>query len=648
MNRTGKNLVGLAGGLVTLLAAGTAPAQEPTSLLWGDTHLHTSLSPDAYTAGNRSAGPDVAYRYAKGEPVVHPYNRTRVQILEPLDFLAVSDHAEYLGVMPVVMGGEVEQPEAGILEKIKSWAMVTLVRYLIEEPRSATKRFTQLLPEPEVQSGDTRDPIAAAIEAGTDGGLESAGLINEQAARRISASQWAQSMQVADHHNQPGVFTALVGWEWSQTASGANLHRVVVSDASGETASAIDPVGADDAPYPEELWDQLAALSATTGASFIAIPHNSNLSKGYMFARTTLKGEPITEGYALKQARWEPLAEVTQIKGDSETHPDLAPDDEFADFERFNFYLQAFPQARGYKVQEGDTLRSALKTGLELENAVGANPFKLGMIGSTDSHTSLASAEEPNFWGKVATDSIPENKRSVDPDGYGDGEQSFNGWSMSASGLAAVWATDNSRKAIIEAMQRRETYATTGPRIRVRLFAGWDFSPEDVMAPDIAAIGYAKGVPMGGQLAAAPAGAAPHFIISAAKGPIDHNLDRIQVIKGWLDGNGEAQEKIFDVVWSGERQPDAQGKLPAIGNTVDLHTGKTVNSIGAAELATLWVDPEFDPGQSAFYYARVLQIPTIRHSQLDAIALGIDTPYEGPATLQERAYTSPVWYTPPR
>ena len=213
----------------------------------------------------------------------------------------------------------------------------------------------------------------------------------------------------------------------------------------------------------------------------------------------------------------------------------------------------------------------------------------------------------------IRDSSIPENKRPVDPDGYGDGEQSFNGWSMSASGLAAVWATDNSRKAIIEAMQRRETYATTGPRIRVRLFAGWDFSPEDVMAPDIAAIGYAKGVPMGGQLAAAPAGAAPHFIISAAKGPIDHNLDRIQVIKGWLDGNGEAQEKIFDVVWSGERQPDAQGKLPAIGNTVDLHTGKTVNSIGAAELATLWVDPEFDPGQSAFYYARVLQILSLIH-----------------------------------
>jgi hypothetical protein len=648
MTSTGKHLLCLAVGLLAMPAGSAALAQEPTQLLWGDTHLHTSYSVDAYTAGNRSADPDVAYRYARGEPVIHPYNRTRVQILQPLDFLAVSDHAEYLGVMPVVMGGEAEQPEAGIFEKIKSWALVTVVRYLIRDPQAATKRFTQLLPEPEVQSGDTRDPVAAALDAGTNGGLESAGLINDEAAMRISASQWAKSMQVADRHNQPGQFTALVGWEWSQTASGANLHRIVVSDADGETASTFDPVGSDDAPYPEQLWDQLEELSERTGANFVAIPHNSNLSKGYMFARTTLRGEPIAADYAVKRARWEPVAEVTQIKGDSETHPDLAPGDEFADFERFNFYLQAFPQASGYKIQKGDTLRSGLKTGLELENDIGVNPFKLGMIGSTDSHTGMASAEEPNFWGKVAVDSIPENKRRNDADGYGDGRQGFNGWSMSASGLAAVWATDNSRKAIIAAMQRRETYATTGSRIRVRLFAGWDFSMEDAMSPDIAAIGYAKGVPMGGELAAAPAGAAPHFIVSAAKGPIDHNLDRIQVIKGWLDGNGEAQEKIFDVVWAGDRQPDAQGKLPAIGSTADLRTGKTANTIGEAELATLWVDPEFDPGQSAFYYARVLQIPTVRHSQLDAIALGIDTPHEGPATLQERAYTSPVWYNPAR
>ena len=638
------SLVGIT--LAALHPASPVLAQAQTQLLWGDTHLHSSYSVDAYMAGNRTADPDVGYRYAKGEPVVHPYTRTRVQILEPLDFLAVADHAEYLGVIPEIMDGDGEQPEAGFFEKIKSQVMVSVLRYAIKDPLAGTKRFTGLLPEPEIQSGDTRDPIAAAIKAGTDGGLGSLGLINEEAATRISASQWTKSMQAADRHYAPGQFTTLVGWEWSQTASGANLHRIIVSDTDGKTASSFDPVGSDDAPYPEQLWDQLDVLSKATGADFVSIPHNSNLSKGYMFSKTTLKGLPITADYATKRVKWEPLVEATQIKGDSETHPDLTPDDEFADFENFNFYLQAFPQAQGYKIQKGDTVRSALKNGLELQANIGVNPFKVGMIGSTDAHSAIASAEEPNFWGKVATDSTPENKRRDDPDGYADGKQGFNGWNMSASGLAAVWSTDNSRESIIAAMKRRETYASTGPRIRVRMFAGWHFATADAMSPDIADIGYAQGVPMGGELTKAPEGGAPHFLIRATKGPIDHNLDRVQVIKAWLGSDGEAQERIFDVVWSGDRQPNAHGKLPAVGNTADIRTGKTANTIGTVELATVWADPEFDPARSAVYYVRVLQIPTVRHSQLDAIALGIDTPYEGPATIQERAYTSPVWYTP--
>ena len=628
-----------------LVCSGTW-AQEPTQLLWGDTHLHTSYSVDAYMAGNRTAGPDVAYRYAKGEPVVHPYNRTRVQILEPLDFLSVSDHAEYLGIIPVIMSGDFEQPEAGFFEGIKSWAYITVLGYLIEDPLDGTKRFTSLLPEPEIQSGDTRDPIAAAKEAGTDGGLASLGLINEEAADRISASQWAKSMAAADQHNEPGTFTSLVGWEWSQTASGANLHRIVLSDMDGSAAAQIDPIGSDDAPYPEDLWDSLAAVSQQTGADFVSIPHNSNLSKGYMFSKTTLKGEAIDAQYASKRIEWEPLVEATQIKGDSETHPELAPEDEFADFERFDFYLQAFPQAQGYKAQQGDTVRSALKSGLELQDSIGVNPFKFGMIGSTDAHTSVASAEEPNFWGKVATDSTPATKRRDDPDGYADGKQSFNGWSMSASGLAAVWSEDNTRQAIVAAMKRRETYATTGPRIQVRLFGGWNFTEEDIESADLASIGYAGGVPMGGELNRAPEGTAPHFLIRASRGPLDHNLDRIQIIKGWTDASGQAQEKIFNVAWSGDRQLATDGRLPPVGNTANISTGKTANSIGDPELAAMWVDPEFDPAHRAFYYARVLQIPTVRHSQLDAIALGIETPYEGPATLQERAYTSPIWYSP--
>lgn len=617
-----------------------------TQLLWGDTHLHSSYSVDAYMAGNRSADPDVAYRYAKGEPVVHPYAKGRVQILQPLDFLAVADHAELLGVVPEVMSGDYEQPEAGFFERIKSWFVVKMLGRAIEDPVEGTKKFTKRLPVPEVQSGDTRDPIAVAIETGTGGGLLKLGMINQEAAERISASMWSKSMQAADRHNEPGKFTALVGWEWTQSASGANLHRIIVSDTDGQTASSFDPVGTDDAPYPEQLWDKLDVLAKQTGSSFISIPHNSNISKGYMFAKTTLKGEPINGEYARKRAMWEPLVEVTQIKGDSETHPAVTPNDEFADFERFDFYLQAFPQSQGYAAQKGDTVRAALKTGLELESSTGINPFKFGMIGSTDAHTGIASAEEPNFWGKVSTDSIPENKRPDESDGYGDGIRGFNGWNMSASGLAAVWSAENTRSSIIAAMKRRETYATTGPRIQVRMFAGWQFTDQDAISADFEAIGYATGVPMGGELSNAPTDAAPRFLIRAVKGPMDHNLDRVQVVKGWQQGSEPAQEKIFNVAWSGSRQIDGAGDLAKVGNTTDLKTGKTVNSIGAAELATMWVDPEFDPRQRAFYYLRVLQIPTIRHSQLDGTALSMETPYEGPATIQERAYTSPIWYTP--
>jgi Protein of unknown function (DUF3604) len=647
ISRMNRPLISIGSLLVATLFHGPgAMAQAQTQLLWGDTHLHSSFSVDAYMAGNRSLDPDAGYRYAKGEPVVHPYNQTRVQIQQPLDFLAVADHAEYLGVIPLVMSGDFEQPEAGFFQKIKSWLLITIMDYAIEDPVAGTKRFTGLLPEPQIQSGDSRDPIAAAIEAGTDGGLESLGLINEDAAKRISASQWTKSMEIADRHNAPGEFTTLVGWEWSQTASGANLHRIVVSDMSGSTAAGIDPIGSDDAPYPEDLWDKLENLSRQTRADFVSIPHNANLSKGYMFSKTTLRGEAISPDYARRRLKWEPLVEATQIKGDSETHPDLTPDDSFAEFERFNFYLQAFPQAQGYKVQVGDTVRSALKNGLELNNDIGVNPFKVGMIGSTDAHTSIASAEEANFWGKVATDSTPATKRRDDPSGYADGNQSFNGWNMSASGLAAVWSTDNSREAIVAAMKRRETYATTGPRIQVRLFAGWDFTPADAESAEIADIGYAGGVPMGGELSATPDKTAPRFLLRATRGPGDHNLDRIQIIKGWTDSSGKAREKIFNVAWSGDRQLDGDGKLSAVGSTADIQTGFTANTIGEAELATVWIDPEFDSAQSAFYYARVLQIPTVRHSQLDAIALGINTPYEGPATIQDRAYTSPIWYTP--
>ncbi|MBW2940362.1 DUF3604 domain-containing protein [Zhongshania sp. CAU 1632] len=629
--------------------ASEAAAQHANKLLWGDTHLHSSYSVDAYMAGNRSADPDVAYRYAKGEPVIHPYNRTRVQIQQPLDFLSVADHAEYLGVVPLIFSGNVDTSEMSLLARLKSWIIVKFLAYKIKDPTVGTKYYTSLLPVPEIKSGDTRDPVQAAVDAGTDGGLEKLGLVSNETAVRLMASQWQKSMQAADRHYQPGRFTTLVGWEWSQTASGANLHRVIVSDTDGRTASTFDPVGSDDAPYPEQLWDKLEEIASSTGANFVSIPHNANLSKGYMFAKRKLNGDAFDAEYARKRAKWEPIVEVTQIKGDSETHPDLSPADEFADFERFNFYLQAVPQAKDYQIQKGDTARSALQSGIELELVLGVNPFKFGMIGSTDSHSGIASAEEPNFWGKVSTDSIPENKRKYKPgdkDIYANGIDSFNGWSMSAGGLAAVWARDNTREEIIAAMKRRETYATTGPRIAVRLFAGWDFNEVDLISTDFTGIGYAKGVPMGGELTAVEGDRSPSFMVIAFKGALDHNLDRIQMVKSWVNQDGKAQEKVFNIAWSQDRQIDDKGNLLPVGNTVNIRTGKTANTIGAARLATVWRDPEFDPNAEAVYYVRVLQIPTIRHSQLDAVALGVETPYEGPAVIQERAYTSPIWYSP--
>lgn len=337
--------------------------------------------------------------------------------------------------------------------------------------------------------------------------------------------------------------------------------------------------------------------------------------------------------------------EVTQIKGDSETHPTLSPDDEFADFERFEFYLQRAPHGPTYQPAAGDFARTALMRGLEIEERLGTNPFQLGMIGSTDSHIGLSGIDEPNFLGKFPIDSMPENKR-LDDENFEIGVEVMDGWNMSASGRAAVWATENTREAIFDAFTRREVYGTTGPRIALRLFAGWSFETADAGDHDIAATGYAGGVPMGGDLTAAPEGASLKLLIQASKDPLNANLDRVQVIKGWLDADGNTHERVFNVAWSEGRSIDPEGKLPSVGNSVDLSTGEVSSQIGAAQLATVWTDPNFNPEEKAFYYVRVLQIPTIRHSQLDAVALGQETPFEAPATIQERAYSSPIWFRP--
>lgn len=638
----------LIGALLAGVSLSTLAHAEETQLLWGDTHLHSSYSTDAFMAGNRSADPDTAYRVAKGEPVIHPYSRVRVQLIRPLDFLVVSDHAESLGVLGEIFRSNPEMDDSWFWERWFTSFALGRLRDLLDKPTDLTGVVGSFAPHV-IEPGDTEDPVVAG---GRMQNISVASLVGipSEAEGNISADMWRQSVEAADAHYEPGVFTSLIGWEWTQTNNGVNLHRVVVSDIDGERAATIDPIGSGEAPYPHQLWEGLGTLQGETGARFLAIPHNSNLSKGYMFAATRLNGDPITPEFARTRMEWEPIVEVTQVKGDSESHPSLSPDDEFAGFEPFNFYLQNAPQGPSFRAAVGDFMRSGLRRGLEIEQEIGVNPYQFGVIGSTDAHTGIASSEEPNFWGKVGKDSIPENKRLYDTSDteqqYEPGVDTIDGWNYAAQGLAAVWATENTREAIFDAFKRRETYATTGPRMTVRTFGGWNYDAADAEATDIASVGYAGGVPMGGDLAAAPAGQSFQMLIRATKDPLDANLDRVQVIKGWVDAEGTSHEKVYDVAWSDNRVPGADGKLPPVGNTVNLSTGAVENSIGAAEFSTLWTDPDFDASQRAFYYVRVLQIPTIRHSQLDAVALGIESVYEAPATIQERAYSSPIWYTP--
>jgi hypothetical protein len=613
------------------LLAGAAHGEPDRRLLWGDTHLHTSYSFDAFLNGNMSADPDAAYRYARGLPVVHPYNRTRVQIRTPLDFLVVSDHAEFLGGIRDIYYSGIQDPEPGLLRwplyRFNEWR----IRRAIDSGRGAAF-FRNVLPVP----GDPRD-AAARWEEFAPPVPPGAGVSLRNA--------WQRTIETADAHNTPGRFTALIGWEWSSTPGGANLHRIIVTDADASRARTFLPFSSNESPYPEDLWEWLAEATDASGARFVAIPHNSNLSKGVMFDERTLRGEPIDAEHARARQRWEPVTEVTQIKGDSETHPAFSPDDPFADFEPYEHYLEQDPEP--YAARRGDFVRPALMTGLEIGARTGVNPFRFGLIGSTDSHTGLASAEEPNFWGKMAFDSVPENKQTdaltVGP----------TGWTMSASGLAAVWADDNTREAIMDAFLRREVYGTTGPRIRLRVFGGWTFTDTTLAEPDWAERGYRDGVPMGGELrsppdgpTAGPGSPAPRFMIMAASDPLSGHLDRVQVIKGWLGADGKARERIYDVAWSGGRAHDAGGVLPPVGDTVDRARGTYANTIGAPELHVVWRDPDFDPAVAAFYYVRVLEIPTPRHALLDAIALGLEEPSEGPAVIQERAYSSPIWYLP--
>jgi len=603
------------------VAASVSAADK--QLLWGDTHLHTNNSFDAYLNRNMTASPEVAYRYAKGYPVIHPFHRARVQIDTPLDFLVIADHAELLGVIRTINETGIPTDELGFVDWFKALYVQYWFRDVIAN-NEGMSAFASLLPKGSDVEAAAATPLGTQIPAD----------------QVMSRSVWSEAIQTADAHYEPGVFTSLIGWEWSSIPGGANLHRVVFTSADATLAEKFMPFGLGQSQYPEDLWAWLDETSQQTGADFVAIPHNSNISKGYMFQDKTLRGAPFTREKAEQRLRWERVAEVTQIKGDSETHSSVSPDDPFADFETYPHYIQNDPPP--YDPQPGDYIRSALRLGLTIEERIGFNPYRFGLIGSTDAHTGVSSAEEPNFWGKLARDSIPENKQGISLRTGGP-----TGWSMSASGLAAVWAEENTRQSILEAFRRREVYATTGPRIGVRVFGGWDLETADLERnPASGAMGGGT-VAMGGELGAAPQGAHPRMLIQVAKDPKGANLDRVQVVKGWIDASGKTHERVYDVAAAEDRARNADGSFVPVGNTVDPATGRYSNTIGSTQLSALFEDSDFDAKQAAFYYIRVLEIPTPRHSVFDALALGLD-PKDNPGGwfLQERAYTSPIWYHP--
>jgi hypothetical protein len=580
-------------------------------VLWGDTHLHTSLSLDARAFGVR-LDPEAAFRFARGEEVVATTGQP-VRLSRPLDFLVVSDHSDGLGAMNEIIAGNPA---------------------LLGDP--TIRRWHEMIKA----GGDSAFQAYMDVVVKLTNGPVPEGLRNnEQFARSI----WEPYTRYADKYDEPGRFTALVGYEWTSTPGGNNLHRVVIYRDGADKASRQLPFTMAESPDPADLWKALRRYEEATGGQVLAIAHNGNLSNGLMFSLSDYSGRPMTRAYAEERMRWEPVYEVTQIKGDGEAHPLMSPNDEFADYETWDVANMG-PVKKTPEMIPYEYAREALKNGLRLEQSLGANPFKFGMIGSTDSHTALATAEEDNFFGKMTQVEPSPTRWSKVWAKIGDTEAV--GWQNVSSGYAAVWATENTREAIFDAIKRREVYATTGPRITVRVFGGWDFGAADANAMDLASAGYARGVPMGGELSAAPNGKAPTLLIAAMRDPIGANLDRVQVVKGWVDAEGETHEHVYDVAWSGDRKPGQDGKLPAVGNTVDVANATWTNTIGSAQLATAWRDPDFDPSLRAFYYARVLEIPTPRWTAYDAKRFGVQMDPVVPMVTQERAYTSPIWYTP--
>ena len=585
----------------------------PTKPLFGDTHLHTAISLDAFGAGNK-LGAEEAYRFARGEEVRSATGQ-RVRLSRPLDFLVIADHSEIFTTMELYTGN----PDVLVDERTRGWSKML--------------------------NGNSDESWQAVMEIVTS--IGDGTFPESMKDKNVIRSVWEKHLEITERYNEPGKFTAFGGYEWSSMPGGNNLHRVVVFRDGPDKVGRIIPFSANDSNDPEDMWKFLAAYEKDTGGSVLAIPHNGNLSNGLMFDDKTWTGKPLTKAYADTRMRWEPLYEVTQLKGDGEAHPLLSPNDEFADYETWDAYNLDMSKKNEKSMIPREYAREAFKRGLDFEAKLGTNPFKYGMIGSTDSHISLAAVEEENFLGKYSNLEPAAGRWNHVSMKSVDGKTKIMGWQAVASGYVAVWATENTREAIFDAMKRKETYATTGPRMFVRFFGGWDFVAEDANSRMPANLGYEKGVPMGGDLSNAPKGKVPTFLVAALRDSYSGNLDRIQVIKGWLDKKGKTHERIYDVAVSDGRTISADGRCKTpVGNTVDVANATWKNSIGASELITVWKDPDFDPKQRAFYYVRVIEIPTPRWTAYDAKRYGVKMDKEVPMITQERAYTSPIWYTP--
>ena len=615
---------------LTLASPGSASAADnyspyagrdyPTRVYFGDTHHHTANSGDAFFNGNRLT-PEQAYRFARGEEVVSSTGQA-VKLSRPMDFLVISDHAEGLGVgYEIFRGNETLMADP----QLKEWGEA-----LREGGAAAGRAMRELI------SAQANGTLPAPV---TDPAI----------AGPLLRDVWREYTATAESFNEPGRFTAMIGYEWTSVPGGNNLHRNVLYRDGKDRADQMLPFSSWQSEDPEALWAWMDRYEKNTGGRLLAIPHNANLSNGRMFELVDFAAKGLDADYATRRSRWEPLQEMMQTKGNSETHPSLSPNDEFADmgiagWEIGNLTLEGEPESLAMRPTM--YLRAGLLRGLEQARSLGANPFKYGFIGGTDVHNSLTSIEEDNFFGKhVDQEPNPDRWKHVSKQGFG---KTLFTWHYLAAGYAAVWSRDNTREALWDAMYRREVYATSGTRMTVRFFGGWDFKTEDAVARDVAGVGYERGVPMGADLPARTSDTAPTFLVAALKDPLFGNLDRVQIIKGWLDKEGRGKERVYDVVWSDAdgRNIDNRGRLTPMGNSVDVERATWSDDIGEPGLQAVWTDPDFDPTTPAFYYARVIEVPTPRWTAYDRNRYGVEMSDDVPMTHQERAWTSPIWYNP--